>query len=205
MPHECISCAGSARIITAYKTLLVIQKILEYYMFCVIKPHLELDNKKIQKLSSKLTDAITLAIRHTKEASRRLEDNSVLMFFVNLFKYNQDNVIAYTPEEFFASNSKCIFYYDFDYFFRGEDILSYMKSCSFKISNKKLPGELKSLGWLRTRKGESSYPLPKKLRYKYDQESVRYYRISGEALNAAIKDHSDNVLELFGSHLKKYT
>ena len=203
LPYQNIVSAGDSRICMSYRTMLVTQTVLEkYFKQCMGAEEIYYTN--YNKLSKALTRGVEEAIRNTKEASRALEENNVLSFFVDLFKYDVDCKIAKNAEEYFTSKDKLIFFYEGYYYFQGSVLQSYMQERYYKISSKRLSEELKKLGLLKTRKGECSFPLPKKLRREYGQEGVRYYCLYSDALHSLVSNKCDNIIELFGTSLSKY-
>ena len=206
LPYESITSSGEARIGMSYKTMLITQSVLmEFMRFCIQGKEADYSNK-YHKLKNRLTQGITEAVRTTKEASRSLEDNEALQFLVNLFKYDPDKVIAKSTEEYFGSDDKLIFCFRGIYYFRGPKMQQYLKSHFYAISSTKFARELKKEGILKARETDkdNSYTLPKELRKKYNDD-LRYYRIRADALNSLVANQCDNVLELFGSSLRKYT
>ena len=203
LPYESITSAGEARIGMSYKTMLITQVVVMEFMKCCIGKEGRY-MKKYNKLKERLTDGITEAVRNTKEAARSLDENNVLTFFVDLFKYDPDKVIAKSVDEYFNSNGKLIFCYEGIYYFRGEEMQKYLKSRFYTISNKRISDELQQEGLLYTRKKECSFPLPKKIRNHYKQGAERYYRIYADVMDSLVESKCDSVLELFGSSLRKY-
>ena len=202
LPYESITSSGEARMCMSYKTMLITQTvIMEFVKLCIRGQ----DNymKKYIKLNDCITNGIIDAIRNTKEAARRFEDNNALAFLVNLFKYDPDRVIAKSVGEYFSSDDKIIFGYEGIYYFRGEKMQEYLKSHFYTISNKKFSSELEREGLLYTRNKDKdrSYPLPKELRKRYN-EDVRYYRIYADKLNSLVANNCDTIFELFGSHIE---
>lgn len=201
IPYQNIWCSGDARIEMTFKSLLLIQLVLQDYL----EHGLRIPEKKISKLEKDFSAGISEAIRHTKEASRDIDEDSVLAIFLDLFKYNPDNIITYSPESFFDDNDrKIIFYYDKKYFFRGEAMNAYLKQHFVDISSKKLSFILKNAGLLCTRNKELSYKLPKKLRKQFGLGDTRYYCVYANVLDELVAERCDNIVELFGTHLKKY-
>ena len=203
IPHQNIWCSGGARIEMTFKSLLLVQMVLLDYL----EHGLRISSEKILSLEKNFTIGISEAIRHTKEASREIDDDSILPIFLDLFKYNPDGIIAYTPEAFFDdddNDEKIIFHYDKKYFFRGEAMHAYLKQHFVDISSKKLSSILKNAGLLCTRDKELSYKLPKKLRKQFDLGDTRYYSVYSNVLDSLVADRCDNIIELFGSHLYKY-
>lgn len=205
LPYESITSSGEARIAMSYKTMLITQAIIMEFMqrFCTQRE----DNfmKKYNKLNNRITQGITEAVRNTKEAARSSDESGVIAFFVNLFKYDLDNVIARDDDEYFDSGNKLIFHYDGKYYYKGEKMEKYLKEHFYTISKTKLAVELEREGLLYTRDKDKdrSYPLPKKLRKKHDDD-LRYYRIYASAMDSLVASKCDNVIELFGTSLNKY-
>jgi hypothetical protein len=203
LPYESITSAGEARIGMSYKVMLITQLVLQEFLLAGVDSN-NCHHKKYNKITERLTSGIIGAIRHTKEASRSPDENNIVHALVDLFKYNLDDKIADTPDEYFRTRDRLIFRHEDYYYFKGGDMARYLSERFYKISNKRISCELQKEGLLCVRKGECSFPLPKKLRKKYDQDGVRFYRIYADVLDALVKDSCDNVLELFGSSLRKY-
>ena len=86
IPHQNIWCSGGARIEMTFKSLLLVQMVLLDYL----EHGLRISSEKILSLEKNFTIGISEAIRHTKEASREIDDDSILPIFLDLFKYNPD-------------------------------------------------------------------------------------------------------------------
>lgn len=203
LPYKSIVGSGESRIRMSYQVMLVVQATLMEYLNTCMKCN-ESYGKKYTKIADSITQGIAESIRYTKEASRSTDENNIVHALVDLFKYNLDDKIADTPDEYFRTRDRLIFRHEDYYYFKGGDMARYLSERFYKISNKRISGELQKEGLLCVRKGECSFPLPKKLRKKYDQDGVRFYRIYADVLDALVKDSCDNVLELFGSSLRKY-
>jgi hypothetical protein len=203
LPYKSIVGSGESRIRMSYQVMLVVQATLMEYLNTCMKCD-ESYRKKYTKIADSITQGIAESIRHTKEASRSTDENNIVHALVDLFKYNLDDKIADTPDEYFRTRDRLIFRHEDYYYFKGGDMARYLSERFYKISNKRISVELQKEGLLCSRKGECSFPLPKKLRKRYDQDGVRFYRIYADVLDALVKDSCDNVLELFGSSLRKY-
>ena len=201
-PYEDLICSGSSRIHMSYKAMLIVKLVLVDYL----RYGMKCDEKRLSKLEKHLDEGICNAIRNTKEASRKCDDDTVLSIFLNLFKADMDHIIARNPDEYFDAKTgeKVFFYYEGHFYFRGDILHAYMEHHFMKVSLKKLSDVLNSAGLLRTRGKENSYPLPKKLKKLYKQEGIRYYRVYANVLEPMVAERCSNIIELFGSSLNKY-